>query len=80
MFMLVIGGAFGIVCVQEPLITVSWRLFAIPAGINSLYSCAVYSVFTWRRGIWLGEEAVAFAIIIAPLMVRLGMTVLPPSW
>ncbi len=79
MFMLVIGGAFGIVMLQEPLITVSWRLFAIPAEMKSLYSCAVYSVFTWRRDIWYGEEAVAFAIIIAPLMVRLGYAVLPPS-
>lgn len=34
MFMLVIGGAFGIVMRTEPLITVSWRLFAIPAGMK----------------------------------------------
>ncbi len=80
MFMLVIGGAFGIVMRTGTLITVSWRLFAIPAGMKFSLFCAVYSVFTWRRGIWYGRRGLAFAIIIAPLMVRLGYDSITPSW
>lgn len=72
MFMLVIGGAFGIVM----------RTGTIDNGIGAhppyarkrspVYPGAVCSLLIRRRGVWHGEEAVAFAIIIAPLMVRLG--------
>lgn len=72
MFMLVIGGAFGIVMRTG---TIDNGIGAHPpyAGQRGpLYPSAVYSLLLRRRGVWHGEEAVAFAIIIAPLMVRLG--------
>ncbi len=72
MFMLVIGGAFGIVMRTGTIETVSWRLFAIPAEMKFSLFLPVYSVFTWRRDIWYGRRGRRFAIIIAPLMVRLG--------
>lgn len=68
MFMLVIGGAFGIVM----------RTGTIDNGILALIrhtrgNEVLFILFSLGGAVFgMGEEAVAFAIIIAPLMVRLG--------
>lgn len=57
MFMLVIGGAFGIVMRTGTIDNGILALIRHTRGNEILfYSCAVYSVFTWRRGIWYGRR------------------------
>lgn len=57
LFMLVIGGAFGIVMRTGTIDNGILALIRHTRGNgNSLYSCALYPVFTWRRGIWYGRR------------------------
>ncbi|HFL1563946.1 putative basic amino acid antiporter YfcC [Salmonella enterica] len=67
MFMLVIGGAFG---------TVDNGILALirhTRGNEVLFIPVLFVLFSLGGAVFgMGEEAVAFAIIIAPLMVRLG--------
>ncbi|EGT3131431.1 putative basic amino acid antiporter YfcC [Salmonella enterica subsp. enterica serovar Muenster] len=67
MFMLVIGGAFGIV--DNGILA----LIRHTRGNEVLFIPVLFVLFSLGGAVFgMGEEAVAFAIIIAPLMVRLG--------
>lgn len=65
MFMLVIGGAFGIVMRTGTIDNGILALIRHTRGMKFFSFRHCYSLFTRRCGIWHGEEAVAFAIIIA---------------
>ncbi|PSW20728.1 putative basic amino acid antiporter YfcC [Photobacterium sanctipauli] len=73
MFMLVIGGAFGIVMRTGTIDNGILRLIDRTKGSESLFIPVLFSLFSLGGAVFgMGEEAVAFAIIIAPLMVRIG--------
>ncbi|WP_409202791.1 putative basic amino acid antiporter YfcC [Vibrio sp. SS-MA-C1-2] len=73
MFMLVIGGAFGIVMRTGTIDNGILRLIDKTKGNESLFIPVLFLLFSLGGAVFgMGEEAVAFAIIIAPLMVRLG--------
>ncbi|WP_422128580.1 putative basic amino acid antiporter YfcC [Vibrio hannami] len=73
MFMLVIGGAFGVVMRTGTIDNGILRLIDKTKGNESLFIPALFFLFSLGGAVFgMGEEAVAFAIIIAPLMVRLG--------
>ncbi len=73
MFMLVIGGAFGVVMRTGTIDNGILRLIDKTKGSEFLFIPVLFSLFSLGGAIFgMGEEAVAFAIIIAPLMVRLG--------
>ncbi|XHF83834.1 putative basic amino acid antiporter YfcC [Vibrio sp. HN007] len=73
MFMLVIGGAFGIVMRTGTIDNGILRLIDKTKGSESLFIPVLFLLFSLGGAVFgMGEEAVAFAIIIAPLMVRLG--------
>ncbi|MEX5360109.1 basic amino acid antiporter, partial [Klebsiella pneumoniae] len=73
MFMLVIGGAFGIVMRTGTIDNGILALIRHTRGNEILFIPALFILFSLGGAIFgMGEEAVAFAIIIAPLMVRLG--------
>ncbi len=72
MFMLVIGGAFGIVMRTGTIDNGILALIRHTRGNEILFIPALFILFSLGGAIFgMGEEAVAFAIIIAPLMVRL---------
>ncbi len=73
MFMLVIGGAFGIVMRTGTIDNGILALIRHTRGNELLFIPALFILFSLGGAVFgMGEEAVAFAIIIAPLMVRLG--------
>ncbi|SQI44415.1 C4-dicarboxylate anaerobic carrier [Leminorella richardii] len=73
MFMLVIGGAFGIVMRTGTIDNGILRLIDKTRGNEILFIPAMFFLFSLGGAVFgMGEEAIAFAIIIAPLMVRLG--------
>ncbi|MEZ9310641.1 putative basic amino acid antiporter YfcC [Vibrio sp. 10N.286.49.F3] len=73
MFMLVIGGAFGIVMRTGTIDNGILRLIDKTKGSQSLFIPVLFALFSLGGAVFgMGEEAVAFAIIIAPLMVRIG--------
>lgn len=73
MFMLVIGGAFGVVMRTGTIDNGILRLIDKTRGNEALFIPVMFSLFSLGGAVFgMGEEAVAFAIIIAPLMIRLG--------
>lgn len=73
MFMLIIGGAFGVVMRTGTIDNGILRLIDRTKGSESLFIPVLFVLFSLGGAVFgMGEEAVAFAIIIAPLMVRLG--------
>lgn len=73
MFMMVIGGAFGVVMRTGTIDNGILRLIDITKGSEALFIPVLFFLFSLGGAVFgMGEEAVAFAIIIAPLMVRLG--------
>ncbi|MBY6188339.1 putative basic amino acid antiporter YfcC [Marinobacter hydrocarbonoclasticus] len=73
MFMLVIGGAFGVVMRTGTIDNGILRLISKTQGNEALFIPVMFSLFSLGGAVFgMGEEAVAFAIIIAPLMIRLG--------
>ena len=73
MFMLLIGGAFGIVTRTGTIDRGILRLIEIMKGNETLFIPFLFFVFSLGGAVFgMGEEAVAFALIIAPLMIRLG--------
>ncbi|MDF2153459.1 putative basic amino acid antiporter YfcC [Vibrio sp. CAU 1672] len=73
MFMLVIGGAFGVVMRTGTIDNGILRLIDKTKGSESLFIPVLFLLFSLGGAVFgMGEEAIAFAIIIAPLMVRLG--------
>ncbi len=74
MFMLVIGGAFGIVMRTGTVDNGILALIRHTRGNEVLFIPVLFVLFSLGGAVFgMGEEAVAFAIIIAPLMVRLGV-------
>jgi len=73
MFMLVIGGAFGVVMRTGTIDNGILRLIDKTKGSEALFIPVLFLLFSLGGAVFgMGEEAIAFAIIIAPLMVRLG--------
>ncbi len=73
MFMFIIGGAFGIVMRTGTIDNGILRLIDRTKGNEFLFVPTLFLLFSLGGAVFgMGEEAVAFAIIIAPLMVRLG--------
>ncbi|MGF1726872.1 putative basic amino acid antiporter YfcC [Photobacterium nomapromontoriensis] len=73
MFMLVIGGAFGVVMRTGTIDNGILRLIDRTKGSESLFIPVLFTLFSLGGAVFgMGEEAVAFAIIIVPLMVRIG--------
>ncbi|WP_067520497.1 putative basic amino acid antiporter YfcC [Endozoicomonas ascidiicola] len=73
MFMLVIGGAFGVVMRTGTIDNGILRLIEKTKGSEALFIPVLFFLFSLGGAVFgMGEEAVAFAIIIVPLMVRLG--------
>ncbi len=70
MFMLVIGGAFGVVMRTGTIDNGILRLIDKTKGNEALFIPVLFLLFSLGGAVFgMGEEAVAFAIIIAPLMV-----------
>jgi uncharacterized ion transporter superfamily protein YfcC len=73
MFMLVIGGAFGVVMRTGTIDNGILRLIDKTRGNEILFIPVMFFLFSLGGAVFgMGEEAIAFAIVIAPLMVRLG--------
>ncbi len=73
MFMLLIGGSFGVVIRTGTIDTGILHLINKTKGNEALFVPVLFVLFSLGGAVFgMGEEAVAFAIIIAPLMVRLG--------
>lgn len=73
MFMLVIGGSFGIVMATGTIDNAILRLIDKTRGNEMLFIPAIFCLFSLGGAVFgMGEEAIAFAIIICPLMIRLG--------
>ncbi|WP_062665633.1 putative basic amino acid antiporter YfcC [Grimontia celer] len=73
MFMLIIGGAFGVVMRTGTIDNGILKLIDKTKGSEALFIPVLFLLFSLGGAVFgMGEEAVAFAIIIAPLMVRLG--------
>lgn len=73
MFMLIIGGAFGIVMRTGTIDNGILKLIDKTKGNEVLFIPVLFLLFSLGGAVFgMGEEAIAFAIIIAPLMVRLG--------
>ncbi|USD68300.1 putative basic amino acid antiporter YfcC [Vibrio sp. SCSIO 43136] len=73
MFMLVIGGAFGVLMRTGTIDNGILRLIDKTKGSEALFIPVLFLLFSLGGAVFgMGEEAIAFAIIIAPLMVRLG--------
>ncbi len=73
MFMLVIGGAFGIVMATGTIDNGILRLIDKTKGNEALFIPVIFTLFSLGGAVFgMGEEAIAFAIIICPLMIRLG--------
>ncbi|ACJ28713.1 C4-dicarboxylate anaerobic carrier [Shewanella piezotolerans WP3] len=73
MFMLVIGGAFGIVMATGTIDNGILKLIDKTQGNETLFIPVIFTLFSLGGAVFgMGEEAIAFAIIICPLMIRLG--------
>lgn len=73
MFMLVIGGAFGVVMETGTIDNGILRLIDKTRGNEGLFIPVIFTLFSLGGAVFgMGEEAIAFAIIICPLMIRLG--------
>ncbi|WP_228730087.1 putative basic amino acid antiporter YfcC [Shewanella sedimentimangrovi] len=73
MFMLVIGGSFGIVMATGTVDNAILRLIAHTQGREQLFIPLLFGLFSLGGAVFgMGEEAIAFAIILCPLMIRLG--------
>ncbi|WP_299807443.1 putative basic amino acid antiporter YfcC [uncultured Shewanella sp.] len=73
MFMLVIGGAFGIVMATGTIDNGILKLIDRTRGNEALFIPVIFTLFSLGGAVFgMGEEAIAFAIIICPLMIRLG--------
>ena len=73
MFMLVIGGAFGIIMRTGTIDNGILKLIDKTRGNEILFIPVMFFLFSLGGAVFgMGEEAIAFAIIIAPLMVKLG--------
>ncbi len=73
MFMLVIGGSFGVVMATGTIDNGILRLIDKTQGNEKLFIPVIFSLFSLGGAVFgMGEEAIAFAIIICPLMIRLG--------
>ncbi|MCW8334157.1 putative basic amino acid antiporter YfcC [Vibrio sp. SCSIO 43135] len=73
MFMLLIGGSFGVVIRTGSIDSGILHLINRTKGSEALFVPVLFALFSLGGAVFgMGEEAVAFAIIIAPLMVRLG--------
>ncbi|MCL2919818.1 putative basic amino acid antiporter YfcC [Shewanella litorisediminis] len=73
MFMLVIGGSFGVVMATGTIDNGILRLIHHTQGREFLFIPVLFSLFSLGGAVFgMGEEAIAFAIIICPLMIRLG--------
>ena len=73
MFMLVIGGAFGVVMRTGAIDAGILALIHRTKGTSFLFIPSLFVLFSLGGAVFgMGEEAIAFAIIIAPLMIRLG--------
>ncbi len=73
MFMLIIGGAFSVVMRTGTIDNGILRLIDKTRGNEVIFIPVMFSLFSLGGAVFgMGEEAVAFAIIIAPLMIRLG--------
>lgn len=73
MFMLVIGGSFGVVMATGTIDNGILRLIDKTRGNEMLFIPAIFCLFSLGGAVFgMGEEAIAFAIIICPLMIRLG--------
>ncbi|GAA4898356.1 putative basic amino acid antiporter YfcC [Ferrimonas pelagia] len=73
MFMLIIGGAFGVVMRTGTIDNGILRLIDKTQGNEALFIPVMFALFSLGGAVFgMGEEAVAFAIIILPLMIRLG--------
>ena len=73
MFMLIIGGAFGIVMRTGTIDNGILKLIDKTKGSELLFIPVLFLLFSLGGAVFgMGEEAVAFAIIIAPLMIKLG--------
>ncbi|BDM64720.1 hypothetical protein NFHSH190041_21720 [Shewanella sp. NFH-SH190041] len=73
MFMLVIGGSFGVVMATGTIDNGILRLIDKTRGNEMLFIPSLFTLFSLGGAVFgMGEEAIAFAIIICPLMLRLG--------
>jgi uncharacterized ion transporter superfamily protein YfcC len=73
MFMLVIGGSFGVVMATGTIDNGILKLIDRTRGNESLFIPVIFVLFSLGGAVFgMGEEAIAFAIIICPLMIRLG--------
>ena len=73
MFMLVIGGSFGVVMATGTIDNGILRLIDKTRGNEKLFIPTLFTLFSLGGAVFgMGEEAIAFAIIICPLMIRLG--------
>ncbi len=73
MFMLVIGGSFGIVMATGTIDNGILRLIDKTRGNEKMFIPAIFALFSLGGAVFgMGEEAIAFAMIICPLMIRLG--------
>ena len=71
MFMLVIGGSFGVVMATGTIDNGILRLIDKTQGNEKLFIPVIFSLFSLGGAVFgMGEEAIAFAIIICPLMIR----------
>ncbi|MCH1930686.1 putative basic amino acid antiporter YfcC [Shewanella sp. A25] len=73
MFMLVIGGSFGVVMATGTIDNGILKLIDKTRGNEKLFIPVIFALFSLGGAVFgMGEEAIAFAIIICPLMIRLG--------
>ncbi|WP_217274186.1 putative basic amino acid antiporter YfcC [Shewanella sp. VB17] len=73
MFMLVIGGSFGVVMATGTIDNGILKLIDKTRGNEALFIPVIFVLFSLGGAVFgMGEEAIAFAIIICPLMIRLG--------
>ncbi|MFB2654751.1 putative basic amino acid antiporter YfcC [Shewanella seohaensis] len=73
MFMLVIGGSFGVVMATGTIDNGILKLIDKTRGNEKLFIPVIFTLFSLGGAVFgMGEEAIAFAIIICPLMIRLG--------
>ena len=73
MFMLVIGGAFGVIMRTGTIDNGILKLIEKTRGNEILFIPVMFFLFSLGGAVFgMGEEAIAFAIIIAPLIVKLG--------
>lgn len=73
MFMLVIGGAFGVVMATGTIDNGILHLIKKTRGNEKFFIPVLFALFSLGGAVFgMGEEAIAFAIIIYPLMLRMG--------